>query len=368
MRINQLYHNWTAQILQLRPDERITRVQNMAWLMVGIFESKSVHLSKVAMKIPGSASLVSITRRLSRFLDNPAVRVRKWYEPVARNWLKVMADRVGEIRLIFDATHVGFGHQWLMVALAFRRRAIPIAWTWVKSARGHSTAQVQLALLAYVRTLLPAGVRVLLVGDCEFESGEVQEQVETGWGWLYALRQKPNNLFRLAGQETWQRLGDIVTKSGQKVWLEGCFLTRKHNRPTNLLAYWAPGEKTPWLLATNLLSGFSTLKAYSRREWIDEMFGDLKKNGFNLESSHLHDFLRLSRLTLAVALLHTWLMITGAKLIDTPECHLVDRSDRRDLSIFQIGLRSIERWLTNSIDVWVTLFLPDPPEPKLSGG
>jgi hypothetical protein len=323
-------------------------------------------VSKVAMKIPGNATLVSITRRLSRFLDNPAIRVREWYEPVARNWLTVMAESVGEIRLIFDATHVGFGHQWLMVALAFRRRAIPIAWTWVKSSRGHSTAQVQLALLAYVRKLLPLGVRVLLVGDCEFESGEVQEQIETVWGWQYALRQKPNNLFRLPGQETWQHLSDLVTKPGQKVWLKDCFLTRKHNRSTNLLAYWAPGEKTPWLLATNLPTGFSTLKAYSRREWIDEMFGDLKKNGFNLESSHLHDFLRLSRLTLAVALLHTWLMATGAKLIDSPERCLVDRSDRRDLSIFQIGLRSVERSLTNSLTVFVTLFLPIPL--KLSGG
>jgi hypothetical protein len=366
MRINELYHNWIAQILQLRPDERITRVRNMVWLIIGIFESKSVHLSKVAMKIPGSATLVSATRRLSRFLNNPAVRVREWYEPVARNWLTVMAESVGEIRLIFDATHVGFGHQWLMVALAFRRRAIPIAWTWVKSARGHSTAQVQLALLAYVHQLLPPGVQVLLVGDCEFESGEVQEHIETVWGWQYALRQKPNNLLRLPDQEIWQRLGDLVSKPGQKVWLEGCFLTRKHNRATNLLAYWASGEKTPWLLATNLPSGFSTLKAYSRREWIDEMFGDLKKNGFNLESSHLHDFLRLSRLTLAVALLHSWLMVTGAKLIDTPERSLVDRSDRRDLCIFQIGLRSIERWLTNSMSVSVSLFLPD--SPKLSGG
>jgi hypothetical protein len=180
------------------------------------------------------------------------------------------------------------------------------------------------------------------------------------------LRQKPNNLFRLPGQETWQHLSDLVTKPGQKVWLKDCFLTRKHNRSTNLLAYWAPGEKTPWLLATNLPTGFSTLKAYSRREWIDEMFGDLKKNGFNLESSHLHDFLRLSRLTLAVALLHTWLMATGAKLIDSPERCLVDRSDRRDLSIFQIGLRSVERSLTNSLTVFVTLFLPIPL--KLSGG
>jgi hypothetical protein len=37
-----------------------------------------------------------------------------------------MVNSVGEVRLIFDATHVGFGHQLLMVALAFRRR---IAWT-----------------------------------------------------------------------------------------------------------------------------------------------------------------------------------------------------------------------------------------------
>jgi hypothetical protein len=366
MRINQLYHNWMTQILQLRPGERITRVRNLVWLMAGIFESKSVHLSKIAMKIPGNANLVSITRRLSRFLDNPAIRVREWYEPIARHWLTVAANTVGEVRLILDATHMGFGHQLLMVALAFHRRSIPIAWTWVKCSRGHSSVPVQLALLACVHKLLPLGVRVLLVGDCEFESGEVQEQVETVWGWKYALRQKPNNLFRLPGQETWQRLGDLVTKPGQKVWLEDCSLTRKHNRTTNLLAYWAPGEKTPWLLATNLLSGFSTLKAYSRREWIDEMFGDLKRNGFDLESSHLLDFMRLSRLTLVVALLHTWLMITGANVIDTPERCLVDRSDRGDLSIFQIGLRSIERCLTNASAFFVNLFLPIPP--KLSGG
>jgi hypothetical protein len=354
------------QIMQLRPDERITRIRNLVWLMVGIFESKSVHLRDVAMKIPGPARLVSTTRRLSRFLTNPAIRVREWYEPVARYWLTSMANTVGEIRLIFDATHVGFGNQLLMVAVAFRRRAVPIAWTWVRSSRGHSSTRVQLALLTYVHGLLPKEVRVLLVGDCEFESGEVQEYIERTWGWKYALRQKPNNLVRLAGQDTWLRLGDILPEAGQKLWLEGCFLTRKHDRCTNLLAYWAPREKTPWLLATNLPSGFATLKAYSRREWIDEMFGDLKKNGFDLESSHLVDFLRLSRLTLAVALLYAWVMITGAAIIDTPERCLVDRSDRRDLSIFQIGLSFIERQLTNSLDFLVALL--GPPDLKLSGG
>lgn len=82
MSINHLYHNWFEQIKQLRPGERVTRLRNFAWLLVGICSSKSVHLSKVALKIPGAAKSLSITRRLSRFLDNPAIRVRDWYAPL----------------------------------------------------------------------------------------------------------------------------------------------------------------------------------------------------------------------------------------------------------------------------------------------
>jgi hypothetical protein len=133
--------------------------------MVGIYLSRSVHLSKIALKIPGRAKVPSITRRLTRFLDNPAIRVREWFEPIARAILQAAASTVGEIRLIADGTKVGFGHQLLTVSLAFRRRAIPIAWMWVKTPRGHSSAIKQLALLAYVRRLIPPGTPVLLVGD-----------------------------------------------------------------------------------------------------------------------------------------------------------------------------------------------------------
>ena len=35
----------------------------------------------------------------------------------------------GEIRLVFDGTKIGFGHQLLIVCLAYRKRTIPIAWT-----------------------------------------------------------------------------------------------------------------------------------------------------------------------------------------------------------------------------------------------
>ena len=165
MPINELYHTWMQQICELRPGQRITQQRNFAWLIVGIYRSRSVHLSRVAGKIPGSAKLLSITRRLSRLLDNSAICVREWYEPIARQWLEAQWNCLGEIRLIVDGTKVGFGHQLLMVSLAYRKRAIPIAWTWVKHVRGHSSALKQLALLNYVRKLLPVDAVVFLVGD-----------------------------------------------------------------------------------------------------------------------------------------------------------------------------------------------------------
>ena len=84
MPINKVYHTWFHKIRQERPNERKTCARNMAWLMTGVFLSRSVHLSRIAGKIPGEAGLNSATRRLSRFLASPAVQVRSWYEPIAK--------------------------------------------------------------------------------------------------------------------------------------------------------------------------------------------------------------------------------------------------------------------------------------------
>lgn len=127
-----LYNIWLNRLEQLRSGERVTRLRNLAWMLAGIYLSRSVHLSRIALKIPGKATTSSAIRRLSRFLDNPAVRVREWYKPLAKDLLGAMAKTVGEVRLIVDGSKVGAGHQLLMVAVAFRRRAIPIAWTWVR--------------------------------------------------------------------------------------------------------------------------------------------------------------------------------------------------------------------------------------------
>jgi len=354
MPITTLNNTWIMQIRQLQPTERITRIRNFTWLIIGIYQSRSVCLSRIAGKIPTSAKLLSTVRRMSRFLSNPGIRVRQWYEPIARQWLETQFVNIREIRLIVDGTKIGFRHQLLIVCLPYRKRAIPIAWTWVKHVKGHSTASKQLALLAYVHTLLPAGAAVFLVGDSEFGSVAVLRQLHI-WRWFYVLRQKANTGVWLNEQYGLKAFGSYIHKPNESIWLGHGYLTANEFFPVNLLVHWKTGEKAPWCLSTNLPDLQMALRFYERRMWIEEMFGDMKKHGFDLERTMLRHFLRLSRLTLAVAILYVWLVSVGTRSIRSGLRHLVDRTERRDLCIFQIGLRIIERCLINALPFQIPL-------------
>jgi hypothetical protein len=123
-------------------------------------------------------------------------------------------------------------------------------------------------------------------------------------------------------------------------------LTQASPYPTNRLLFWKPGEARPWYLATNQLDGRAAVRLYRRRMGIEEMFGDMQGHGLDLEASHLRHFLRRSRLTLAVCLLYLWLVALAEHVIPHGLAGQVDRTDRRDLSLFRLGWDFLERCLT----------------------
>jgi hypothetical protein len=102
---NQLYHVWFRRIRKLLPTERITRTRNLAWLIIGLYLSQSIHLSSMARRLPFPVRSRS-TVRLVRFLKNKAFRPREWYRPVAEGLLARAAAQ-GAVRLIVDSTKVG---------------------------------------------------------------------------------------------------------------------------------------------------------------------------------------------------------------------------------------------------------------------
>lgn len=339
-----LYDTWIRTIRELLPQERITRVRNVTWMIVGLHLNQSAHLSHMARKLPFVAKLTSVTDRFRRFLDNKAFRARAWYRPLAQ---KLLADavRCGQVRLILDSTKIGARRQLLIVTLAYRQRALPIAWTWVKGARGHSTTIKQLALLHYVHSLIPVNAKVLLVGDCEFGAVGLAQQM-AAWHWGYVLRQQGDT--RVCVSHTalsWVHFATLVTRRNELVWYEQALVTIKHLYHAKLLAYWDTNEKEPWLLMTNLSKANIALKAYRKRMWIEEMFGDWKKHGVDIERTHLRRCSRLSRLIFLVALWYLALVTRGVQTIKAGLRHLVDRPDRRDLSVFRIGLYIVDRFL-----------------------
>lgn len=110
MPINTLYHTWFRRIQELRPGQRITQVRNFVWLMIGIYQSCSVCLSCIAGKIPSPAKLMNIARRVERLLDNPAIRVLEWCEPIASEWLdaqfRCLDERILTHRGIFTIKYL----------------------------------------------------------------------------------------------------------------------------------------------------------------------------------------------------------------------------------------------------------------------
>jgi len=306
--------------------------------------AKSVYLSVIAGHLPIRAKKLSIAKRLERLMDNEAIDVEAWYHPWA-SWLLQSASSGGDLHLVIDTTKVSAYRRQIMIAVAYQRRTLPIIWDWVDYPRGHCSAQHQLDLLKRLLQLIPHGVEVSLVGDSEFGTMSVLEWLEQQ-GWRYAMRQKGRTLFQPVGEVNWRRIDSIALTRGQCLWFGHVLLTQSHQYQTHLVMYWKRGEKDPWYLATNCLAGLPAIRLYNRRMWIEEMFGDMKGHGFQLELSRLRTSQRLSRLTLAVCILYVWLVSTGEFVLHHGYNHEVDRTDRQDLSIFRLGWDWLQRRLT----------------------
>lgn len=353
----KLYGIWKRLLAQWLTDACHTRRTNLTWLIVGLYLSQKVQMSAIVQRWPIAVKTTSLTRRLSRFLDNRSIRPAVWFRPVARQLLARAAQQ--RLTLIVDASKVSAGHQLVMVALAYKKRALPLAWTWVAYAKGGVSTRTQLALFKRVCGLLPDQAQVILVGDAGFSSVLVLRELEA-WDWHYVLRQKGKFLIQRTGQTHWERLDSLLTAAGQQLWLTSVCFTAKWEHPTTILAIWQTGYERPWLLTTNLGAARDACQAYARRMWIEEMFGDWKGHGWDIETTHLRHPARLSRLVLALALLYIWLVLAGQRLIKAGWRTWVDRTDRRDLSLFRIGWDVLQRCFTLDRDLPI-------PAPSLVG-
>lgn len=318
------------------PTERITRLRNLALLMTGLVLSMSVHLSHIVKKWPTPAQQRSLVNRLRRFLDNPRVAVRPSYAPVVRQLLAAFHN--APLRLIVDCTKLGFDYRLLTVAIAYRKRALPLAWSVHKGRKGHISARQQIALLTYVQSLLAPTRQapVWVLADSGFQSVPFLRWLHQQ-GWHFVIRLTGQPCIKQAA-EAWVKLADLALTPGETCDLGRIRLTKKHQyEGLYLVAHWQTGQPDPWYLVTSQPDMRHALRLYPVRMWTEEMYGDMKGHGFDLEATHLQDADRLSRLVLAVCWVYVWFLTLGSWVVKNGKRALLDVKSRRDKRYFRLG-------------------------------
>ena len=96
---------------------------------------------------------------------------------------------------------------------------------------------------------------------------------------------------------------------------------------------------------TNLSPSSQPHLIYDKRYWVETLFGNCKSRGFQLARTQMTTPVHIDRLILAIAIATCLALGLGTHLIVINQADQVDRTNRRDLSLFQIGLRGITRFL-----------------------
>lgn len=316
------------------------QLTNLSLLVFGLFAAGNCQLPRIATKLPLLTGAASLTQRLRRLLRNKAVKPPELYQPVARFLLSCFVG--GGMSLILDATDLGGRLPVLFVALAYRGRALPLLWRMLP-AMGCSEFREQKALLSQVAALVPPSVQVTLLADREYGSVPMTRFC-LSHGWHFCLRLKKNRWFtQTDGQE--KQIGSLPLTPGGRLFVADIRLPALPEQALSLSCGWSRDNKDdePWYILSDLPADHRVLATYAVRFHIEEMFRDFKEFGFRLETTHLKDPERVSRLLLCVCLAHVWLMNTGVWASKRGWRRRVDRHRKRQLSYFQIGWRFLQQ-------------------------
>ena len=118
------------------------------------------------------------------------------------------------------------------------------------------------------------------------------------------------------------------------------------------------GYADPIYLVTNMELAAEACYWYSKRFRIETFFSDQKSRGFNMHKSHISDPDRLSRLMIAACLAYIWIIYLGVVAKRDGWVKIIHRTDRCDLSLFQLGLDLLEHFLNENLAIPVAFQMP----------
>lgn len=332
------------QLYPTEPQGNLARhLETLVFMVSGIILSKSCQLPKIAAKVPGEVHPDSRTKQMSRWAQNAHITFDLYFLPFVQPLLERLAA-VRPLVLVMDGSAVARGCVTLMVSVLYAHRAIPIGWLVIEGAKGHFPTETHLALVREVQARVPATATVIFLGDGEFDSPDLQAEVN-GYGWEYVCRTAKNIQF--LSDDAWSSLADLDVTRGQRRFRKEVAFTKAAYGPVMVIAWWGARYHEPIYLVSNMASVQRACDWYRKRMHIETFFSDQKSRGFQLDRSHLSDPTRVQRLMFAACLAYLWVLCLGTVAQTDEWLPVIHRQHRCDLSLFQLGLRLLEYLLTH---------------------
>jgi Transposase DDE domain len=331
------------------PQGRCARhLTTLAAMISGIVASKSTQLPKVAAKVPTGTKPESRVKRFARWLDNERILEEVYFLPYAEILLAHLA--LETLVLVMDGSVVGCGCVALMIHVLYKGRALPLAWRVRRGPKGHFPEALHIALVELVRACLPEGTSVVFLGDGEFDGTTLQQTLNEA-GWRYACRTAQSTVAPWEGETFRLDALGACSKPGTLIELKEVKITRDAYGPVMVLSCWAKGYHEPLYVVSNMDAAEEACRYYQKRFRIETFFSDQKSRGFHIHKSHISNPQRLSRLLIAACLAYIWIIYLGSLCEKDGWRIIIHRNDRCDLSLFQLGLRTLEYFLNEDFSI-----------------
>jgi len=356
MLTSPLYDSTRTTLAARLPSVRTSQLDTLAVVVVGITQSISAQLGKIARAMPLDTTQYAKEQRLRRFLDNERITQADHYQPLVRAALTGLKGQ--KVQLLIDRVLLQDRHNLLVVSVGFRRRSLPLAWK-ALSHRGKSSLADQQDLLSQALAVLPERVRVTVHGDSEFRAREL-------FTWLRdrhcdaMLGVYGNTYVSMTADGPRQMLEAWLSDRATVVYLQDVYLTEAAFGPVSVIAWWVKDANREWMVRgvmTNLPPTWQTYQRGSRRMWIETAFRDWQSGGFHLDRCGITDRERVARLLLPLAIAYLWLVSLGRWVVKRGYRRLIDDGAARTwhFSLFQLGVGWKERLASYTLAIPVLL-------------
>jgi Transposase DDE domain len=299
-----LYQRLCQQLQRCVPRLGVWPRRRLALLVTGLLLARHSTLPRVAARlrqVTPSARADSIERRLRRMLADSTWNVAAIFEGVVRPSLANLP--AGRCVLILDDTEQVDRAFLSTLALAYRGRALPLAWCrWSGQLQGTYWRQID-QLFEQAQRLLPAQVQPVLLADRGLAS-PMLVQLSQQRGWDFLLRVQRETTLRQTGARRAPRvhLGELVQAPGAPSVTRDGWVFAHHPVWAHVAAVWRRGCKESWLLVSNLDLGTGLADLYAQRMQVEALFRDAKSGGFEWELSRVLKPERAQRLVFGIML------------------------------------------------------------------